>query len=81
MTDTTDLAKELRAAVKRIDALEKRIADLEGDVGDGMGERCPSCGKFTFFVTNSQPMAGPFVTRTYTCKSCEFSEDQTITPK
>jgi transposase-like protein len=64
----------------RILELEARIKEME----EPAGERCPRCGKRTWFVEKSF-RDGRFgilggIRRTYKCKECQFRESILVTP-
>jgi hypothetical protein len=84
--DKVPVWKRVQAAPDRIDALEKRIAELEARLTRAPGQACPSCGALEFRVTTSVPSKGPFgrlgakdVTRG--CGACSFTETDLVTPK
>jgi hypothetical protein len=79
--------KQIEATVERVDALEKRVIDLELKLARCPGEGCPKCGELSFRAIRSNPHpdrdfanAGVMV-RHMKCEKCGFSEDHTITPK
>lgn len=45
---------------ERLDALEKRIAELESRLQRAPGLACPSCGELEFRVVESRVSPGPF---------------------
>ena len=77
--------KRLRASPQRLDDLERRIAALEGRTLEPTadGERCPSCGRLTFFVAASRPSANPTLAlvgardHEWRCRSCEYTDLRT----
>lgn len=82
--DKIPIWKRVQAAPDRIDALEKRIAELEGRLSRAPGQACPSCGALEYRVTNSAPSKGPFgelgakdVTRA--CGACKFTDTDLVT--
>jgi hypothetical protein len=54
-----DVWKRVEEAPARIDALEKRIAELESRLQRAPGEACPACGELDFRVASVQPSADP----------------------
>lgn len=84
--DKIPIWKRVQAAPDRIDALDKRVAELEARLARAPGQACPSCGALEFRVTKSVPSNGPFgelgakdVTRT--CAACAFADTDLVTPK
>jgi predicted RNA-binding Zn-ribbon protein involved in translation (DUF1610 family) len=77
--------KKIQATPAQIEALEKRVAELEKRLSRCPGLACPSCGELTYRVASSRPhnMLGNLgaIIRTMKCEKCGFSEDATITPK
>jgi predicted RNA-binding Zn-ribbon protein involved in translation (DUF1610 family) len=64
---------------ERVDALEKRITELEARLQRAPGSACPACGEQEFRVVSSQPSRGHFaqlgaLDRTYKCQKCGFAE-------
>lgn len=71
--------KRIEDAPARIDALEKRIAELETKLQRAPGEACPACGELEFRVISSQPSPSPFGSlgsrnHTYKCQKCGFTD-------
>jgi hypothetical protein len=54
-----DFWRRLEATPDRVDALERRIAELELKLKRAPGEACPKCGALEFRVTNSKPAEPP----------------------
>jgi predicted RNA-binding Zn-ribbon protein involved in translation (DUF1610 family) len=75
-----DVWKRVEEAPNRIDALEKRIAELESRLQRAPGEACPACGELEFRAMSSQPSHGPFGSHlgardhTYKCQKCGFTD-------
>jgi hypothetical protein len=74
--------KRVAEAVKRIDALEGRLATLEDRLKRAPSEACPRCGGFEYRVESSRPDpimgdAGA-VQRSMKCKECGFTEKETF---
>jgi C4-type Zn-finger protein len=70
---------------ERVDALEKRIAELESKLQRAPGQACPSCGALEFRVISSNPSAPPFGQlgardHTYKCQSCGFQDVRHVSP-
>lgn len=76
----------MREAPARIDALEKRIAELETQLQGSPGDQCPKCRKRAFRVEKSEPMSsgfGEFGMRLYhwKCDTCGYTDVNSQTPK
>jgi hypothetical protein len=74
-----DVWKRVEAAPDRIDALEKRVVELEARLQHAPGEACPSCGALSFRTIKSEPMAGPLSLMgakqiTLQCQDCGFED-------
>ena len=50
--------KQMRAAPARIDAIEKRMAQLESQLEPAPGRRCEGCGKLSLRLESSR-IVGP----------------------
>jgi hypothetical protein len=78
-----DIWKRVEAAPDRIDALEKRVSELESQRQRAPGEECPCCGALGFRVERSGPH--PILTDVggrihhMKCGSCGFTDQRTIT--
>ena len=86
LLDKIPVWRRVQAAPERIDALEKRVAELEAKLSRAPGAACPSCGAPEYRVTKSVVSAGPFgrlgakdVTRT--CGACSFTDTDLVTAK
>jgi hypothetical protein len=77
--------KRVEGAPERIDALEKRMGELEARLARCPGEGCPQCGELEFRVLRSYPhhQLGDMgvIVREMKCERCGFSEPKTIAPK
>jgi len=75
--------KRIESAVEEVDALEKRVAALEGRLARCPGEGCPRCGELAFRAESSHrhPVFGEMggVVRKMKCEKCGFEEDHLIT--
>jgi len=75
--------KKIKAAPEQLEALEKRVAELENRLSRRPGETCPSCGELSYRVVSSQPhpMMGELgaIIRKMKCEKCQFTENRTIT--
>jgi hypothetical protein len=80
-----DVWKRVEAAPDRIDALEKRIADLEARFQRAPGEACPRCGALDFRVEKSTPggFAADLGGRIHhmKCGACNFTDEKMIAPR
>ena len=74
--------KKIQETPDRIEALEKRIGELENRLARCPGEGCPRCGELAYRAASSQPH--PFAgemgvkVRTMKCEKCGYTEDRTI---
>jgi hypothetical protein len=75
-----DVWKRVEAAPERIDALEKRVAELEAKLRRAPGEACPSCGALAFRIMSSQPhpTLGVVGARVHhmKCEECGFTDQK-----
>ncbi len=77
--------KKLKTLPERVDALERRVGELEAQVSGGVQDVCPKCKKRTFAVTRSEPdpTFGELgaTSRTYECTdpACGHSERKVVT--
>ena len=72
---------------ERVDALEKRIAELEAKLQRAPGEACPKCGALEFRTFRTSPGGGPLgglgmgiVNRELKCGACGHTETRQETP-
>jgi hypothetical protein len=86
LLDKIPIWKRVQETPARVDALEKRIAELEARLARAPGQACPACGALEFRVTKSVRSSGPFgdmgakdVTRT--CGACTFVDTDYVTSK
>jgi hypothetical protein len=86
LLDKIPIWRRVQESPARIDALEKRIADLEAMLAKAPGQACPSCGERAFRVKSSRPASGPFgalgakdVVRR--CEVCGFEDTDLVTAK
>lgn len=80
-----DVWKRVEAAPNRIDALERRVAELEAKIASRpAGAVCPKCHGGEFRVTKvvPDPAFGVFgmQRRTMTCASCGHTEERQYDP-
>lgn len=74
-----DIWRRVEQTPDRVDALEKRVAELEARLKKAPGEACPSCGDLDFRITKSEGVGGPFAVmgaRNYhwKCQSCGYED-------
>jgi multidrug resistance efflux pump len=83
--DKIPIWKKVQEAPARIDALEKRIAELEAKLARAPGEACPKCGELEFRTvkTAAHPQLGVAgaVNRFLKCGACAHTETRLETPK
>lgn len=84
--DKIPIWKRVQETPDRVDALEKRIAELEAKLQKAPGLACPACGELSFRVTASGPTKGGFGRLgardiTKTCQSCGFTDTEMVTAK
>lgn len=80
-----DVWKRVEDAPNRIDALEKRVVELESRLLRAPGVACPKCGALEFRTTKTQPLPGKLgelgaVYRFMECGACNHTERKTETP-
>lgn len=71
-----DVWKRIEATPDLIEALEKRVAQLENRLQRAPGEACPKCGALDFRVESTRPdpdFRGVNY-RQYKCGACAFEE-------
>ena len=81
-----DVWKRIEDAPSRIDALEKRIADLEDRLKRAPGEACPKCGALEFRTEKAERSKSQFgrlgaIDRHLKCGGCGHSEMRMEAPK
>ena len=79
--DKVPLWKQLKELPGKVEALEKRVAELEG-APESTGEMCPRCKRDTFELisTEPDPVFGQMGVqqRLYQCSSCAFEERKSV---
>jgi ribosomal protein L37E len=74
--------KKIRETPSRIEALQKRIEEIESKLKRAPGEACPRCGALEFRVEKSERARPPFhrTGRTHylKCKDCGYGDERTI---
>ena len=78
-----DVWKRVEAAPDRIDALEKRVAELEVKLQRAPGEACPKCGALAYRVDYSEQHRTFVGTRVHhmKCQDWGFTDEKLILPK
>jgi predicted nucleic-acid-binding Zn-ribbon protein len=81
-----DVWKRVEAAPGRIDALERRLAELESRLQRAPGEACPKCGALEFRTEKLTPTKGHFSAlgaqdRHMKCGACGHTEVHMETAK
>jgi hypothetical protein len=76
-----DVWKRVEETPDRVDALEKRIAELESKLQRAPGEACPRCGALAYRVLSSTPhptMGGILGTMVHNmkCDECGFTDQK-----
>jgi hypothetical protein len=75
--------KKIKSGPEKLEALEKRVAELENRHSRCPGEACPRCGELSYRAVSSQPhpMMGQLgaIVRKMKCEKCDFTENLTIT--
>jgi hypothetical protein len=71
--------RRINEAPDRIDALEKRVAELENKLQRAPGEACPHCGALEYRVDRTERDPGPLGAlgarkRHMKCGACGFAE-------
>jgi hypothetical protein len=76
--------KRIQETPDNLDALQKRIDELENRLKRCPGEACPRCGELAFRVFSSVPhhtFGDDLPVRTMKCEKCGFSETKSGTSK
>ena len=78
--------KKVAETPARIDALEKRLAELEKKLQRAPGSACPSCGALAFRIERSEQAQGALRhvgarLHYWVCKECGYTDKRTETPK
>jgi predicted nucleic-acid-binding Zn-ribbon protein len=81
-----DVWKRVEEAPARIDALERRIAELESRPQRAPGKACPKCGALEFRTESTSPATGGFgalgvIDRHMKCGACGHTETHREAPK
>lgn len=68
--------EKIGEALLHIDALDKRVAELEKRLERCPGEACPKCGELAFRVERSEQITaiGDLYKRHMKCEKCGFAE-------
>lgn len=74
-----DVWRRVEQTPDRVDALEKRVGELESRLKKAPGEACSSFGDFSFRIAKSEEAEGPFAvfgTRNYhwKCQACGYED-------
>lgn len=79
LLDKIPIWKQIKELPGRIEALERRVTDLEAKPKT-KGNRCPSCGEFSFIIIDSKPdnkFGDLGATRnTYECSECKHRQEK-----
>lgn len=82
--DKIPIWRRVQETPARVDALEKRIAELEARLNRAPGAACPSCGALEFRVSKTElhPRLGRLGAKnvTRTCGACGFVDVDLATP-
>jgi hypothetical protein len=80
-----DVWRRVEEAPARIDALEKRVAELEARLQRAPGEACPKCGALDYRVDKAAPHQrfGGMGARVHhmKCGACGFTDEKLVVPK
>lgn len=75
--------KRIQETPDRVDALERRVRELESKLRRAPGEACPSCGALEFRVaeTKADPNFGVLGGRRHLmrCGECDFEDERMAT--
>jgi predicted RNA-binding Zn-ribbon protein involved in translation (DUF1610 family) len=69
--------KKIKAAPEHIEALEKRVAELETRLQRAPGQACPRCGELAIRVASNKPhpdFPNDITIRTMKCEKCGYTE-------
>jgi len=84
LLDKIPIWKRVQETPARVDALEKRVADLEARLARAPGEACPKCGALEFRTESAKPSRqfGDMgaVDRTLKCGACDYTETRMESP-
>lgn len=74
-----DVWRRVEQTPDRVDALEKRVGELESRLKKAPGEACPSCGDLSFRIAKSEAAQAPFAVlgaRSYhwKCQACGYED-------
>jgi hypothetical protein len=77
-----DRFKRIDETPERVDALERRVAELEQRLQRAPGEACPHCGALEYRVGQTEAAQGPFSAlgvrvRHMKCGACGFTDQIT----
>jgi hypothetical protein len=61
-------------AILHVNALEKRVEELEKRLARCPAQGCPRCRELTFTVVSSKPAGAGKIARQMKCTACDFSE-------
>ena len=77
--------KRLQTAPERIDALDKRLSELEARMQPATGDRCPSCKAMAYKLIRSGPAPDPWGSMGvredhYGCIQCGYTDSRQRNP-
>lgn len=76
------LWKRLSQLPHEMEAIERRVAELEARLAPAKGDQCPKCRQMTFTLTSSEPIKGALgrlgaMYDSYQCSACGYTDRRT----